>query len=170
MHTELTWADPRVSAELCEVREQQPLVHCLTNIVVAEFTANALLAVGASPAMVENAKESAEFASAAAAVLVNLGTLSAEREVAMRAAAGAAHDHGRPWVLDPVAVGVLAPRHSVRWRVARAAPRGRRERLRGDEPRRRRVGGRGVDSLAESDEALGSATIVAQTCGTVSSR
>jgi hydroxyethylthiazole kinase len=168
MHTELTWADPRVSAELCEVRERQPLVHCLTNIVVAEFTANALLAVGASPAMVENAKESAEFASAAAAVLVNLGTLSAEREVAMRAAAGAAHDHGRPWVLDPVAVGALAPRTTFAGELMELHPavvRGNASEvmsLAGAE-----FGGRGVDSLAESDEALGAATIVAQTCGCV---
>ncbi|MGP8064768.1 MAG: hydroxyethylthiazole kinase, partial [Acidimicrobiales bacterium] len=52
MHTQLTWADPRVSAALCEVREQKPLIHCLTNIVVAQSSANVLLAIGASPAMV----------------------------------------------------------------------------------------------------------------------
>jgi len=149
MHTELTWSDPRVAAELCEVREQRPLVQCLTNIVVAQFTANALLAVGASPAMVENAKESAEFTAVASAVLINLGTLSAEREVAMRAAATAAHDHGRPWVFDPVAVGVLGPRPHDRGMQVEELP--------GSE-----FGGRGVDSLAQSDEALGSATVLAR--------
>jgi hydroxyethylthiazole kinase len=92
------------------VVERSPLVHCLTNIVVAGFTANVLLALGASPAMVENAEEAAEFAAIAGGVLVNLGTLSSEREVAMRAAAASAHAAGRPWVLDPVAVGALAHR------------------------------------------------------------
>ncbi|HMC03357.1 MAG TPA: hydroxyethylthiazole kinase, partial [Cellulomonadaceae bacterium] len=60
---------------LDELRLRGPLVHCMTNIVVAGFTANVLLAVGASPAMVENSEESTEFAQAADALLVNLGTL-----------------------------------------------------------------------------------------------
>jgi hydroxyethylthiazole kinase len=163
MHTELTWSDPRVAAELCEVREQRPLVQCLTNIVVAQFTANALLAVGASPAMVENAKESAEFTAVASAVLINLGTLPAEREVAMRAAATAAHDHGRPWVFDPVAVGVLGPRTVFAGELLDLHPSVVRANasevmsLAGSE-----FGGRGVDSLAQSDEALGSATVLAR--------
>ena len=86
----------------------------------------------------------------------------------MRAAAGAAHDHGRPWVLDPVAVGALAPRTAFAGELMELHPavvRGNASEvmsLAGAE-----FGGRGVDSLAESDEALGSATIVAQTCGCV---
>ncbi|WP_278864579.1 hydroxyethylthiazole kinase, partial [Klebsiella quasivariicola] len=34
------------------LRAHSPLVHCMTNDVVQTFTANVLLAVGASPAMV----------------------------------------------------------------------------------------------------------------------
>jgi hydroxyethylthiazole kinase len=101
---------PSWAPTLHAVVDRSPLVHCLTNIVVAGFTANVLLALGASPAMVENAEESAEFASMASGVLVNLGTLSAERERAMRAAAASADRAGRPWVLDPVAVGALEHR------------------------------------------------------------
>ena len=162
MHTELTWADPRVSAALCEVREQKPLIHCLTNIVVAQFTANVLLAVGASPAMVENAQESAQFTESAAAVLVNLGTLSAEREVAMRAAAAAADGHGRPWVLDPVGVGALHHRTGFAAELLEQRPtvvRGNASEvmsLAGSE-----AAGRGVDTLADSDEAIASATLLA---------
>ena len=92
---------------LAAVRERSPLVHCMTNIVVAGFTANVLLAVGASPAMVENDQEAAEFAGLADALLVNLGTLSAEQARAMRLGAASAREHGRPWVLDPVAVGAM---------------------------------------------------------------
>ncbi|MDP9398859.1 MAG: hydroxyethylthiazole kinase, partial [Actinomycetota bacterium] len=99
-----------VAAILDRLRERTPLVHCMTNIVVAGFTANVLLAVGASPAMVENVDESADFAAVADALLINLGTLSQERVTAMRAAAAAASGAGTPWVLDPVAVGALAPR------------------------------------------------------------
>ena len=95
---------------LDELRLRGPLVHCMTNIVVAGFTANVLLAVGASPAMVENSEESAEFAQVADAVLVNLGTLSPDKVTAMRAAVSSAARAGTPWVLDPVAVGALAYR------------------------------------------------------------
>lgn len=163
MPTELTWSDRRVPAALREVREQQPLIHCLTNIVVAQFTANVLLAVGASPAMVENAQESGAFAAAAAAVLVNLGTLSAEREVAMRAAAASADKQRRPWVLDPVGVGALAHRTAFAAELLELHPAVVRANasevmsLAGSE-----VAGRGVDSLAQSEEALDAAKVLAR--------
>jgi hydroxyethylthiazole kinase len=168
MHTELAWTDRRVPVALHDVAEQQPLIHCLTNIVVAQFTANVLLAVGASPAMVENAAESGPFAAVAAAVLVNLGTLSAEREVAMRSAALAAHEHGRPWVLDPVAVGALAHRTVFAAELLELHPtvvRGNASEvmsLAGSS-----VAGRGVDSLARSEEAVDAATALARARGCV---
>jgi hydroxyethylthiazole kinase len=168
MQTELTWGDPGVPAILRAVGEQQPLVHCLTNIVVAQFTANALLAVGASPAMVENAEESGVFAGVAAAVLVNLGTLSAEREAAMHAAAASADVHGRPWVLDPVAVGALAHRTAFAENLLKLHPAVVRANpsevmsLAGS-----RAAGRGVDSLAGSEEALSAATSLARQRGSV---
>ena len=157
-----------MSAALHDVAEQQPLIHCLTNIVVAQFTANVLLAVGVSPAMVENAVESGPFAAVAAAVLVNLGTLSAEREVAMRCAAAAAHEHGRPWVLDPVAVGALAHRTAFAGELLEVCPtvvRGNASEvmsLAGSG-----VAGRGVDSLADSEEAIAAAAVLARARGCV---
>lgn len=90
-----------------------PLVQCLTNIVVAQWTANVLLSAGAAPAMVDNPHESADFARVAGGVLVNLGTPYDDTAEAMRAAVTAAADAGTPWVLDPVAAGALGWRTAV---------------------------------------------------------
>lgn len=92
-------------------RATTPLVQCLTNIVVAQWTANLLLAAGAAPAMVDNPHEAGEFARIAGGVLVNLGTPYDDTTDGMRLAAAAAADAGTPWVLDPVAAGGL------RWRT-----------------------------------------------------
>ena len=75
-----------VAAVLERLRSRRPLVHCLTNHVVKNFTANALLAIGAAPAMVEHPEEAAEFAAVADAVLVNVGTLDECQMAAVRAA------------------------------------------------------------------------------------
>ena len=50
-------SDPLVVRDLQRLRDRSPLTHCITNIVVTGFTANVLLAIGASPAMVLAAKE-----------------------------------------------------------------------------------------------------------------
>ena len=36
-----------------KLQQQQPLVQCITNSVAANYTANILLAAGASPAMID---------------------------------------------------------------------------------------------------------------------
>ncbi|WP_219951661.1 hydroxyethylthiazole kinase [Dickeya zeae] len=96
-----------VADSLDAFRLRAPLVHCLTNEVVQGFTANVLLALGASPAMVVDAGEAAQFSALADGLLINLGTLEADRAQAMRAAVTSAINAGTPWVLDPVAVGGL---------------------------------------------------------------
>lgn len=63
-----------------------PLTHCMTNDVVQTFTANTLLALGASPAMVIETEEASQFAAVASALLINVGTLTQARAHAMRAA------------------------------------------------------------------------------------
>jgi len=88
---------------LDEMRERAPLVQCITNFVAMNVAANVLLAAGASPAMVHSTEESGDFAKVAGALTVNIGTLSPDWLAGMRAAALAANDAGRPWVLDPVA-------------------------------------------------------------------
>lgn len=64
---------------LHQFRTLSPLTHCMTNEVVQSFTANTLLALGASPAMVIEPEEASQFAAIASALLVNVGTLTRER-------------------------------------------------------------------------------------------
>ncbi len=45
------------SIYLSKIREQNPLIHNITNIVAANFSANGLLALGASPLMSANIEE-----------------------------------------------------------------------------------------------------------------
>src|SRR3546814_6198252 len=90
-------------ATLQQVRAAAPLVHNIANLVITNLTANMLLALGASQAMVENVEEAGELAAAAGAPVVNRGSMAAPRTEAMHAAAEAAVLTGRPWVLDPVA-------------------------------------------------------------------
>lgn len=95
------------------LREQQPLVQCLTNIVVAQWTANVLLATGAVPAMVDNPHEAGAFAGIAGGVLINLGTPYDDTTAGMSAAVASAGAFGTPWVLDPVAAGAAEWRTGV---------------------------------------------------------
>jgi hydroxyethylthiazole kinase len=92
---------------LHQFRTRSPLTHCMTNDVVQTFTANVLLALGASPAMVIEAEEAEQFAAIADALLINVGTLTAPRAQSMRRAIESAVAAGKPWTLDPVAVGAL---------------------------------------------------------------
>lgn len=107
-----------VSIEDCallldRLRERTPLVQAITNSVVTNVTANVLLALGASPAMVDVPAEAGAFAAIADGVLINLGTPHEEQRRAMHEAAEAARTSGVPWVLDPVAVGFLPVRTSL---------------------------------------------------------
>jgi hydroxyethylthiazole kinase len=88
-------------------RTRSPLTHCMTNDVVQTFTANVLLALGASPAMVIEAEEAEQFAAIADALLINVGTLTSPRAQSMRRAIESAVAAGKPWTLDPVAAGAL---------------------------------------------------------------
>ena len=100
-----TVSSTAVAHALTALRANRPLVHCLTNEVVQEITANVLLAAGASPAMVVAMEEAPVFTAISGALLINTGTPYPERVAVMKACAQAANDHGVPWVLDPVAAG-----------------------------------------------------------------
>jgi hydroxyethylthiazole kinase len=143
------------TAELLEaVRARSPLVQCITNTVVQNVTANVLLALGASPAMVDVPTEAGPFARVADALLVNTGTPHAEPRVAALEAARAARDTGTPWVLDPVAVGSLPVRTALARDLLGLHPtvlRGNASEvlaLLGDS-----AGGRGVDSTVGTEDA-----------------
>ncbi|MEG2479529.1 MAG: hydroxyethylthiazole kinase [Mucinivorans sp.] len=93
------------SKDLAAIRLRRPLVHNITNYVVMNSTANALLAMGASPVMAHAKQEVEELASAASSVVLNMGTLSESWIHSMVLAARAAAKAGVPIVVDPVGVG-----------------------------------------------------------------
>ncbi|MEQ9328115.1 MAG: hydroxyethylthiazole kinase [Rhodospirillales bacterium] len=86
------------------VRSAAPAVHCITNSVAQNFTANVLLALGAQPSMTHDAGEVAEFVASSDALLVNLGTLDDARRRSIDIAITSAENTGIPWVLDPVMI------------------------------------------------------------------
>ncbi|NBS03060.1 MAG: hydroxyethylthiazole kinase [Rhizobiales bacterium] len=86
------------------LKAQGPRVHCITNSVVQNLTANTLLAVGAVPSMSTDAAEIVDFSRSAHALLVNLGTLDAERRHAIATAIPVMAESGKAWVLDPVMI------------------------------------------------------------------
>jgi hydroxyethylthiazole kinase len=156
----------QVAETLAAVRQRRPLVHNITNLVVTNSTANALLALGASPAMVEGTDEVAEFAAISDALVINLGTMSSPRAAAVHLAVAAANSAGKPWVLDPVAVGAIFYRtHLARELVALrpAIIRGNASEIRslaGEQG-----GGRGVDSGDEVAAAVAAARALARQTG-----
>src|SRR3974377_1423957 len=68
---------------LARIRERAPRVHCITNSVAQQYTANMLLAAGAVPSMTISADEIGAFVAGADALLVNLGTFDRERKSAI---------------------------------------------------------------------------------------
>ncbi|WJY26958.1 MULTISPECIES: hydroxyethylthiazole kinase [Sporosarcina] len=96
----------RLPAEtIAAVRDSSPLVHCMTNIVVANFQANGLLALGASPIMADSAEEASDIAALASCTLLNIGTLDPQKIEAMLIAGKSARAAGNPLILDPVGAG-----------------------------------------------------------------
>ncbi|MGD9921787.1 MAG: hydroxyethylthiazole kinase [Pseudorhodoplanes sp.] len=99
------------AADLIErLRVRQPRVHCITNAVAQNLTANVLLAVGALPSMTIARSEVTAFATRADALLVNLGTFDPERRAAADAAIATIRSAARPWILDPVLIDRSPPR------------------------------------------------------------
>lgn len=160
---------PALAAECLErVRATTPLVQCLTNTVVANFTANVLLAAGAAPAMVDVPGEAAEFARVASGVLANLGTPHRGQREGMLEAARAAHGAGTPWVLDPVAVGALGLRTEFASLLVELRPGV----VRGNASEVMALagvgaGGRGVDATDDVEAAHEAATALARRTGGV---
>lgn len=107
---------------LAAVRRDAPLVQCLTNFVSMNYAANAVLAIGASPAMVHAEQEAPEFARFAGAVVINIGTLSAPWLRSMLLTAQAVGETGTPWVLDPVAHHATAFRRDAIQRLLDLKP------------------------------------------------
>ncbi len=160
--------DPKISATLARLKAKATLVHCMTNLVAANFTANVLLASGASPAMIPSVEEAGGFARIAGALLINVGTVTRPDADAMLAAAESAMNSGTPWVLDPVAAGVLGFRTGIAAELLKFRPtviRGNASEiisLCGDEG-----GGKGVDASLSSGDALPAAVLLARSTNAV---
>jgi hydroxyethylthiazole kinase len=104
-------------ATLAVVREHKPLVHNITNYVVMNETANAILALGALPVMAHAEEEVREMVALAGALVLNIGTLSERWIEAMLLAGMAANEQGSPVVLDPVGAGATAYRTEAAKRI-----------------------------------------------------
>lgn len=154
--------------DLCRVRAQAPLVHNITNLVVMNTTANALLALGASPVMAHAPEEVEEFVALAGALVVNIGTLSSPWIAAMRLAARRARELGRPWLLDPVGAGATRFRDETAAALLALAPaviRGNGSEIAALAARNGST--KGVDSTLGSEAALDPARALARRTGAV---
>lgn len=88
-----------------DMKSKSPLVHNITNYVVMQITANALLAVGASPVMTFEKEEFEDMLSIASSLVINIGTLTQISIDAMHKACETANKKNVPFVLDPVGAG-----------------------------------------------------------------
>jgi len=154
-------------SRLSDIRAQAPLIHNITNYVVMNISANALLAIGASPVMAHAIDEVAEMVKLARALVINIGTLSTAWVEAMTDAARTASALGIPIVLDPVGCGATAYRNrTVQDLIDTARPaviRGNASEIRALV---RSAGGtKGVDSLHTPEEALEDAVTLSRSLG-----
>ncbi len=90
---------------MCEIdQNRKPLIHCITNPIAMNQSANAVLAVGGRPMMAEHPFEVAEITETAGALLLNLGNISDSRMEAMKVSIKVANTKGIPVVLDVVGI------------------------------------------------------------------
>ena len=155
--------------DLALIRAKSPLVHNITNYVAMNFSANALLAIGASPVMAHAVEEMEDMVGIASALVINIGTLDAEWVKGMLTAGRAAHRLGKPIVLDPVGVGATPYRTQTAWQIIRECHptivRGNASEImalvNAD------IKSKGLDSSQSSDDAVESAKQLAKTTGAV---
>ncbi|MBT3068244.1 hydroxyethylthiazole kinase [Rhodoferax sp. U11-2br] len=156
-------------ADVLAVRTQRPLVHAITNLVVMNYNANFLLAMGASPVMAHAHEEVRDMAAIAQALVLNIGTLEPYWIESMRQALAIAAQRGIKTVLDPVGAGATSYRNqSIAALLAQASP----SVIRGNASEIMSVAGvavqtRGVDSGAAVSDALQAARDLAASTGGV---
>lgn len=108
--------------DLQAIKEKSPLIHNITNYVVMNYTANALLALGASPIMAHAKEELEDLISISHTLVINIGTLSSEWVESMKMAIQLAKDRNIPIVLDPVGVGASKFRTQVAQELLKIGP------------------------------------------------
>lgn len=102
-----------INETLSQIKEKNPLTHCITNSVTINDCANAVLAIGGSPFMAEDAEELEEVVTIADALVINIGKLSKEQINSMNVSAKVANETDTPIILDPVGVGVTELRNKT---------------------------------------------------------
>ncbi|GAA4850756.1 hydroxyethylthiazole kinase [Algivirga pacifica] len=139
-----------------KLKEQSPIVHNITNYVVMNNTANALLAIGASPIMAHAPQEMEDMVSISSSLVINMGTLSEKWVEAMVLAIKKAKETGTPCVFDPVGVGASKYRMETAKRIIEAATP---EVIRGNASEIMALAqvtgsSKGVDSTMDSQDAI----------------
>lgn len=156
-------------SSILDIRKSSPVIHNITNYVVMNNSANALLALGASPIMAHAREEMEEIVGIAGALVINIGTLSEHWISSMFIAAKEAKNRGIPIVLDPVGAGATTYRTNTAKKLIVEAPpqiiRGNASEIMALSDEKTMT--RGVDSTAVSHAALDAAHRLNADCGSV---
>jgi len=154
---------------LQKVRDTKPLIHNITNYVAMNFTANVLLALGASPVMAHSQEEVEDMVSIAQALVINIGTLSPSWVKAMELAGGKANRLKIPVILDPVGSGATKYRTETAKKLIQqikfSVIRGNASEILSIQ--REKIKTKGVDSIHSSTDALDYAICLANELKTV---
>ncbi|NLB63935.1 MAG: hydroxyethylthiazole kinase [Fibrobacter sp.] len=159
----------KIWENILKLREASPLVQNITNYVVMNNTANALLAIGASPIMAHAHSEISDMLKIAQSLVINIGTLDEYWVKSMKLAAQEVEKHKKPWVLDPVGAGASAYRDQVLLELLALRP----SIVRGNASEIMALAklnthqSKGVDSTMASHEALAAAQQLAKDWQTV---
>ena len=154
---------------IVQVRDTSPLVHNITNYVVMNNTANALLAVGASPIMAHAKSEVEDLVTISHSLVVNIGTLDEYWSESMLLAAKKANSLKKPWILDPVGAGATSYRDIVLSQLLMLNPTV----IRGNASeiialaKSNITATKGVDSTAKSNEAIEAAENLVRNYGSI---
>ena len=103
----------KIDKTLKDIREKNALTHCITYSVTINDCANAVLAIGGSPFMAEDAEELEEVVTIADVLVINIGKLSKEQIESMHISSKTANKTNTPIILDPVGVGVTELRNKT---------------------------------------------------------
>ncbi len=104
-----------------EIRAKSPLVHNITNYVVMNNTANALLSIGASPVMAHAIEEVEDIIRISSSLVINMGTLSESWVKSMLLSASKSNEFNKPFVFDPVGVGASQYRTETALKIMETA-------------------------------------------------
>jgi hydroxyethylthiazole kinase len=154
---------------ILQVKNTSPLVHNITNYVVMNSTANALLAIGASPIMAHSKSEVEDMVTISHSLVINIGTLDEYWVEGMLIAAQKSNELQKPWILDPVGAGATAYRDSVLSQLLAFNPtviRGNASEIIALAKANTAIT-KGVDSTAQSDEAVEAAKTLVQNYNSV---